>query len=95
MFNISKNSFFPIPKVNSSLLKFDIIKSRRLSNSEEKMFFKIVRTAFNKRRKTLRNSLEGVVPRDKLNDFFTTFLIDPNTRPECLSLKDFINLSKV
>ena len=95
IFDISKNSFFPVPKVNSSFLKIDIIKSRRLSKSEEKTFFKIVRAAFNKRRKTLRNSLDGVVPRDKLNDFFTVFHIDPNTRPECLSVNDFINLSKV
>jgi len=94
MLNISKNSFFPAPKVDSSLLRMDIFTKKRLNKSAEEMLFKITRAAFNKRRKTLRNSLDEVVPMDKLNDFFTEFKINPNTRPECLSLNDFINLAK-
>jgi 16S rRNA (adenine1518-N6/adenine1519-N6)-dimethyltransferase len=59
---------------------------------EEKSLFRIIRAAFGKRRKTLRNSLKGVVGQEKLNAFFKEFCIDCDIRPERLSLKDFINL---
>jgi len=94
LFEIKKNCFFPVPKVDSCLLKMDVRKKVALTGAKEKEFFKIVRGAFNKRRKTLRNSLEGIVPQEKLNDFFSKFNIDINTRPEDLSVDDFIKLTK-
>ena len=60
---------------------------------DEGMLFKIIRTAFNQRRKTLRNSLDGLVPPDKLNNFLQESGIDKNIRPEDLSLQQFARLS--
>ncbi len=94
IFPISRNSFFPVPKVDSALLRMDIIKPLLTTKQQEARFFRIVRAVFNQRRKTLRNSLEGVVAPGRLNQFFSTFKIDKDIRPEKLSFRDFLNLSK-
>jgi 16S rRNA (adenine1518-N6/adenine1519-N6)-dimethyltransferase len=92
--NIKKNSFFPVPKVNSSFLRLDI-KKKGLSKSKEKLLFKVIRAAFGKRRKTLRNSLKDIVTQDALQGFFLKYSKDRNIRPENLSLQDFVNLIKI
>lgn len=93
LFYIKKNSFYPAPKIDSALLKLEIRRSPLLRLKDEKLFFKIIRAAFNKRRKTLRNSLSGTLPINKLENFFKKYGIDRNIRPEDLSLPDFANLS--
>ena len=95
LFPIKRTSFFPSPKVDSSLLKLQIRPNSCLKPKEERLLFRIIRAAFNKRRKTLRNSLEGVISEDKLEEFFNRYSIDKNIRPEGLSLKDFVNLANI
>ncbi|MDD5166729.1 MAG: 16S rRNA (adenine(1518)-N(6)/adenine(1519)-N(6))-dimethyltransferase RsmA [Candidatus Omnitrophica bacterium] len=93
LFLIKRNSFFPIPKVDSCLLRLKILRHPGVGINDEKLFFRIIRAAFNKRRKILRNSLEGIIPQEKLNNFFDTFNIDCNIRPEDLSLQNFSDLA--
>jgi 16S rRNA (adenine1518-N6/adenine1519-N6)-dimethyltransferase len=95
IFLIKRTSFLPAPKVDSCLLGLEIRPEYPLNPKEERRFFKITRTAFNQRRKTLRNSLRGVISKQKLEAFFRQYSIGPNTRPEELSLKDFINLTNL
>jgi 16S rRNA (adenine1518-N6/adenine1519-N6)-dimethyltransferase len=95
LFLIKKNSFFPAPKVDSSFMKLKIRQSPAVRVKHEKILFKIIRGAFNKRRKTLRNSLQGIVSPKKLTLFFDKFGIDINIRPEQLSLEDFANLANL
>lgn len=92
LFNIKKTSFSPAPKVDSSFLRLKIRKACPVKVNDEALFFRVIRTAFNYRRKTLRNSLKGVLPEGKLRDFFSTFNIDANIRPEDLALQDFARL---
>ncbi len=95
IFNIKKNSFWPVPKVDSCFLRLDIRRRPALSKKNERLFFKITRAAFNKRRKTLRNSLFGIIPAKKLSSFFSKNRIDANCRPEKLTLEDFARLAKI
>jgi len=95
IFNISKGCFRPQPKVDSALLNLSVRDNPPVKVDDEAALFKIIRAAFNKRRKTLRNSLEGVVPKSALDDFFISRKLDKNTRPECLSLEDFAELSRI
>jgi 16S rRNA (adenine1518-N6/adenine1519-N6)-dimethyltransferase len=95
LFMIKKNSFYPAPKVDSCFLRISPKRKLLLKKEEEGVFFKVIRAAFNKRRKTLRNSLEGVVSPQKLTAFFNKHNIDPDIRPQDLALQDFINLIKV
>lgn len=93
--NIKKTCFFPRPKVDSSLLRLRIRLNPPVNPKGEGLFFKIIRAAFNKRRKTLRNSLKGVIPLRKLEQFFNKYGIDSLIRPEDLSLEDFAHLSNL
>ena len=92
IFEIKRNSFSPAPKVDSSFLALrKRLKPRVLVNDEDALF-KLIRTAFNQRRKTLRNSLEGFITQEKLELFFSQQGIDKNVRPEDLSLEQFAAL---
>jgi len=93
LFHISKGCFYPVPKVDSSFLRLEIRKKPLLSAAKEKNLFRITRSAFNQRRKTLRNSLKGVITQQKLDEFLCKYAIDPHIRPEQLSLQDFANLA--
>jgi 16S rRNA (adenine1518-N6/adenine1519-N6)-dimethyltransferase len=94
LFFIKRKSFYPVPKIDSCFLKLRFKESYPLSINEEKKLFKVIRSAFNQRRKMLRNSLKGIIPFYSINNFLKKFNIPINIRPEELSLEDFINLIK-
>ncbi|MCU0652172.1 MAG: 16S rRNA (adenine(1518)-N(6)/adenine(1519)-N(6))-dimethyltransferase RsmA [Candidatus Omnitrophica bacterium] len=93
LFIIKKNSFTPRPKVDSAFLRLEVLKIPSVKAEDEERLFKVIRTSFNQRRKTLRNSLEGIIERKKLDIFFTKFNLSPNIRPEDLPLNYFAALS--
>ncbi len=95
LFSIKKGSFFPVPKVDSSFIRLRIRRTPLVHPRNEKLFFKIIRAAFNQRRKTLRNSLEGILSREQLERYFEANGLDRNARPETLSLEDFSRLAKI
>ena len=95
LFFIKKGSFSPIPKVDSCLLELKIRQAPAVNAKDEELFFKVIRASFNKRRKTLRNSLDGIIPLQKLLEFFKKYHIDSNIRPEDLTLKDFAHLTNI
>ena len=88
MKKIKPQSFLPIPKVDSAVIK--IIKKTDTINCDEILFKKIVKQSFGQRRKTLRNSLKIFnIPDIKKED--TIFA----KRPEQLSVSDFIYLTNL
>jgi 16S rRNA (adenine1518-N6/adenine1519-N6)-dimethyltransferase len=95
MFSIKKTCFFPAPKVDSCLVRLKVFSKPKFKPENEKLFFRIIRLAFNKRRKTLRNSLRGTIPKQDLELFLKSHGIDTNARPEDLRLEDFENLTKI
>ena len=88
MKKIKPQSFLPIPKVDSAVIK--ISKKTDTINCDEILFKKIVKQSFGQRRKTLRNSLKIFnIPDIKKED--TIFA----KRPEQLSVSDFIYLTNL
>lgn len=83
LFSVSENVFSPPPKVKSGVLRL-IRKENYTLNCDEKLFFSVVKNAFQQRRKTLRNSLKTMlydsIKEEKIFD----------KRPEQLSVDDFI-----
>jgi 16S rRNA (adenine1518-N6/adenine1519-N6)-dimethyltransferase len=92
LFTIKKTSFWRQPKVDSCLLYLKVREEPAVKVKDEDSFFRVIRSAFNKRRKTLRNSLAGVIDSARLNLFFQRYHIDPDIRPQDLSLQDFTRL---
>ncbi|MFD1314564.1 16S rRNA (adenine(1518)-N(6)/adenine(1519)-N(6))-dimethyltransferase RsmA [Namhaeicola litoreus] len=88
LFTVPPNVFQPPPKVDSGVLRLTRKPNLNLG-VDDAFFFKVVKTAFNQRRKTLRNSLKSFDLSDKLKED-TIFA----QRPEQLSVQEFINLTK-
>lgn len=95
LFPIRKSCFYPVPKVDSSFLRLEMRREPAVKVNDEELFLKIIRSGFNQRRKTLRNSLKDIIPQQKLEAFFEKYGIDKNIRPECMSLSDFANLANL
>lgn len=87
-FTVPPDVFDPPPKVDSGVLHLKR-KTHSLPGVDEAFFFRLVKTAFNQRRKTLRNSLKGLGLSDNLKE---DAIFD--RRPEQLSVAEFIALSK-
>jgi 16S rRNA (adenine1518-N6/adenine1519-N6)-dimethyltransferase len=92
-FLIKRTCFYPAPKVDSCLLSLHMRPSPAVNVKNEQMLFKIIRTSFQQRRKTLRNSLKGLIPAVTLDSFFEKYNINPKARSETLSLQGFANLA--
>nr|WP_297786791.1 16S rRNA (adenine(1518)-N(6)/adenine(1519)-N(6))-dimethyltransferase RsmA [uncultured Allomuricauda sp.] len=88
LFTVPPGVFDPPPKVDSGVLRLTRKKELNLP-CDERLFFKVVKTAFNQRRKTIRNSLKTFNLSDNLKE---DAIFDQ--RPEQLSVADFITLTQ-
>jgi 16S rRNA (adenine1518-N6/adenine1519-N6)-dimethyltransferase len=86
LFDVAERSFNPPPKVKSGVIRL-LPKKEKLSMKSEKNFFLLVKTAFNQRRKTLRNAVRGLFTEEILvEEIF-------DKRAEQLSVKQFAELT--
>lgn len=91
-FDVPANCFFPKPSVTSAVVHLQLhIPPHGI---QPKLFEKLVRTAFLKRRKMLRSSLKELFPKEKLFLAFEKSFVSPTARPEDLSMDQFIALYK-
>lgn len=88
VFTVSETVFNPPPKVKSGVMRMRRKENYQLPCNERK-FFTVVKTAFNQRRKTLRNSLKALQLPEELK---TEKIFD--LRPEQLAVEDFISLTQ-
>lgn len=86
LFDVSEDSFNPPPKVKSGVIRL-VLRKEKLQVKSRKAFFNLVKTAFNQRRKTLRNACKGLFEPDILQQEIF------NKRAEQLSIHDFALLS--
>ncbi|MCC8173361.1 MAG: 16S rRNA (adenine(1518)-N(6)/adenine(1519)-N(6))-dimethyltransferase RsmA [Odoribacter sp.] len=86
LFTVNESVFNPPPKVKSGVIRL-VRNERETLNCDDKLFFRVVKTGFNQRRKTLRNSLKCLLPLNFDSDYLPL-------RPEQLSVEDFICLSQ-
>ena len=88
LFTVNENVFTPPPKVKSGVIRL-IRKENQTLDCDEKLFKRVVKTAFNQRRKTLRNALKSItlVDEKKAEPYL-------GLRAEQLSVDDFIQLTQ-
>lgn len=91
---VKPSSFIPEPKVDSTVIKLEKLPEPRIKVDDEKLFFKVVRDAFNMRRKTLWNALKPLgLSSDDMKTAFDNAGIDPKRRGETLSIEEFGHLA--
>ena len=88
LFTVDENVFNPPPKVKSAVVRLRR-NSRTSLGCDERLFKTVVKTAFNQRRKQLRNSLHELITDETKVEIYLT------KRPEQLSVEEFINLTKL
>ncbi len=99
LFTVGEGAFNPPPKVKSAVIR--LVRNQRTElGCDESLFKTVVKTGFNQRRKTLRNSLKPLIrakaDREGWNeDQLAEFISDPvfELRPERLGVEDFISLT--
>lgn len=88
LFSVSPDVFSPPPKVQSGVIKL-VRKENFELGCNEKLFFQVVKTTFNQRRKTIRNSIKPLQADISLID--EKYL---NNRPEQLNVSQFVEICK-
>lgn len=90
LFTVNENVFNPPPKVKSAVIRMKRNNVTKL-DCDEQLFKKVVKTAFNQRRKTLRNSVKSLLGDRNCDTSDGIF----NMRPEQLSVNDFVCLTNI
>jgi len=90
LFTVNEDVFDPPPKVKSAVIKL-VRNERTKMDCNEKLFKTVVKTSFNQRRKTLRNSMKPILGKD--NEAYPDAIFDK--RPEQLSVEDFVYLTNL
>ena len=89
LFDVPPSAFHPPPKVDSSIIKLIPYHVLPYPADDYKLFSSIVKLAFGQRRKTLRNSLKGVIDAEKWEKIAVSSIL----RPEVLSVKEFVTIA--
>lgn len=95
LFTVSSGSFMPAPRVDSAVIKLDISDKPEVQVVNEKIFFKVVKSAFAQRRKTILNSISAGFSISK-NDMAETLKksnVAENLRAEQLSMQQIADIS--
>lgn len=83
-FEVSRNCFMPIPKVDSTVMKLNFKGSRDPDD-----FFALVRRAFQQRRKMMTTSLKGLYDQERIREALTAAKATVQARPEILTLEQW------
>ncbi len=90
LFTVSEFVFDPPPKVKSAVIRM-VRNDRKELGCDEKLFKTVVKTSFNQRRKTLRNSMKPLLGKDCPDYALPVF----DKRPEQLSVEQFVELTLI
>lgn len=95
LFGVSAGSFMPAPKVDSAVIRLDILKEPCVQAENEELFFKVVKAAFSQRRKTLPNSLSAGLQISKLTvtNALNRANVPVNYRAEQLTMEQLAKIS--
>ena len=99
LFDVPAGCFVPQPKVDSAVIRLNPLEQPSVAVKNEKLFFAIVRAAFNQRRKTLVNAISpafgGRLDKADILSLMKTCNLDERIRGEKLTLEEYAKLSDV
>jgi 16S rRNA (adenine1518-N6/adenine1519-N6)-dimethyltransferase len=98
VFAVSPEAFHPQPKVDSAVVKFEILQKPSIEVTDEETLHRVIRSAFAYRRKTLANAIHlgkfSHLSTEKIQKALQGAGINPISRGEMLSLEQFRDLSR-
>ena len=95
LFNVSRGSFFPVPNVDSAVLQLKLRQAPPVRVPDEEFFFKIIRAAFNQRRKTAANAVSAglLIGKSIVLAAMERAGLPTTARAENLTLEDYAGLA--
>ena len=87
LFTVGPQVFAPSPKVQSAVIRLRRNNTVHIDTDED-LFFRLIKTGFQQRRKTLRNALKSLLPFKKYSPLLAK-------RAEQLTVEDFVTLTKI
>ncbi len=96
LFDVQPGSFYPPPKVTSSVIQLTLHKKPPVETEDEAGLFRLIRAAFSQRRKTAANSISAGagIPKAQVAKALEEAGLPASVRPEQLTLEDFCRLQK-
>jgi len=96
LFQVSRGSFYPVPNVDSAVLHLAPRSKPPVDVPDEAFFFRVIRAAFNQRRKTAANAISAGLSFDKsiVIEAMKRARISPEARAENLTLEDYASLAR-
>jgi len=94
LFHVQPGSFYPPPKVTSSVIQLRVRQAPAVETPDEAGLFRLIRAAFSQRRKTAANSVASGLGLSKVQvqSALQSAGLPPKARPEQLTLQDFCAL---
>ena len=95
LFSVSAGSFMPAPKVDSAVIRLNVLDEPPVKVNDEKKFFSVVKASFSQRRKVISNSLSSGLSLDKSKtaEVLEKSGVPLNARAEKLSLQNFADIA--
>ncbi len=95
LFDVSRGSFMPSPNVDSCVIELDLTQKGNYNVLDEKLFFKMIKSAFAQRRKTILNSISSGMGIDKakLSQAIENAGLSQTARAEALTMEELTDLS--
>ena len=95
--HIGPAAFFPKPEVDSTILRFDFFEEKGFDAEQEKLLFNVIKAAFSKRRKSLKNAMTGGefdFEKSHVAQALAAAGIDARRRAETLTVEEFKSLTR-
>lgn len=95
--HVPAEAFYPRPKVDSAVLRLDVLPSPVVDTVDPNAYFRVVKAGFSKKRKQLLNSVSAGLHRDKseIRTALESAQIDPKRRAETLTLMEWGDLCRI
>lgn len=95
LFSVSAGSFMPAPKVDSAVIRLNVLDKPPVNVNDENKFFSVVKASFSQRRKVISNSLSSGLSLDKSKtaEILEKSGVPLNARAEKLSLQNFADIA--
>ena len=94
--DVGRECFYPSPKVDSTVLRFDMREQAAVNLKDEKFYFECIKAGFMQRRKTLLNALSAMegYDRERVGAALDKAGIEHNRRAESLNMQEFAVLAE-
>jgi 16S rRNA (adenine1518-N6/adenine1519-N6)-dimethyltransferase len=94
---IPAEAFYPVPKVDSAIVKVELRNAAARKVGEARRLFRVARAGFSQKRKMLRNTLAAgfAIPPKDVESLFDRAGVDPKRRAETLSVEEWVRVADV